>query len=118
MTNLTGVNWASVCDGGHVAKEPDDSVTARLSKMLMRASVPGRIGSVLAVLVLAVAGCSSPPTERPTPTDPAVVHTEAGALRGVSADDHRLFAGIPYAAPPVGPWRFQPPRPALPPSRG
>ncbi|MDZ4264863.1 MAG: carboxylesterase family protein, partial [Mycobacterium sp.] len=32
--------------------------------------------------------------------------------RGVVADGHRLFAGIPYAAPPVGPLRWQPPEPA------
>ena len=30
-------------------------------------------------------------------------------VRGVVESDHRLFAGIPYAAPPVGPLRFQPP---------
>ena len=46
--------------------------------------------------------------------DPAVVHTAAGAVRGVVAPDHRLFAGIPYAAPPIGPLRWQPPAPAPP----
>ncbi len=45
--------------------------------------------------------------------DPAVVTTSAGTLRGVVAPDHRLFAGIPYAAPPVGPLRFAAPEPAL-----
>lgn len=70
----------------------------------------------LAVLVLAVA-CSSGGAERPDPgqsssADPAVVRTTAGTLRGAVADDHRLFAGIPYAAAPVGPLRWQYPRPA------
>ncbi len=32
---------------------------------------------------------------------------------GVVTADHRLFAGIPYAAPPVGPLRWQPPAPAV-----
>lgn len=33
-------------------------------------------------------------------------------VRGLVNSDYRLFAGIPYAAPPVGPLRWQPPRPA------
>ena len=49
---------------------------------------------------------------RRRPPIPAVVQTDAGAVRGVVAADHRLFAGIPYAAPPVGPLRWQPPAPA------
>jgi len=39
------------------------------------------------------------------------VRTVSGALRGAFADDHLLFAGIPYAAPPVGPLRWRPPQP-------
>jgi len=48
----------------------------------------------------------------PRPSDPALVQTVAGGLRGIVAKDHRLFAGIPYAAPPIGPLRWQPPAPA------
>ena len=57
-----------------------------------------------------------PPSPVITPpqaeTDPSLVHTTAGTVHGVVESDHRLFAGIPYAAPPVGPLRFQPPAPA------
>ncbi len=35
-----------------------------------------------------------------------------GAVRGVVGRDHRLFGGSPYAAPPGGALRWQPPRPA------
>jgi para-nitrobenzyl esterase len=41
-----------------------------------------------------------------------VVQTKSGAVRGVVAPDYRVFMGIPYAAPPVGTQRWQPPRPA------
>ncbi|HXO49763.1 MAG TPA: carboxylesterase family protein, partial [Mycobacterium sp.] len=72
----------------------------------------------LAFCVLLAAGCgrgggeppkTAVPRER---TDPAFVQTATGAVRGVVAPDHRMFAGIPYAAPPVGPLRWQPPAPA------
>ena len=57
-----------------------------------------------------------PPSPVITPpqaqTDPALAHTTTGTVRGVVESDHRLFAGIPYAAPPVGPLRFRPPAPA------
>ncbi len=67
------------------------------------------------VVSVAVAGCGDRVVEaaEPVPTgDPAVVQTASGSLRGVVAADHRMFAGIPYAAPPVGPLRWQPPAPA------
>jgi para-nitrobenzyl esterase len=69
--------------------------------------------------VLLVAGCGhgggEPPRSAAPPRslNPAVVQTATGTVRGVVAEDHRLFAGIPYAAPPIGPLRWQPPAPAL-----
>ena len=76
----------------------------------------GRRSLAIALIVL-LAGCGRgdgrPKTAAPpSPSDPAVVQTDTGAVRGIVAPDHRLFAGIPYAAPPVGPLRWQPPAPA------
>lgn len=41
-----------------------------------------------------------------------VVRTRQGAVQGSATDGVAAFKGIPYAAPPFGPNRFQPPRPA------
>src|ERR1700674_2284880 len=41
----------------------------------------------------------------------SVVTTRQGRLRGKVTDGVAAFKGIPYAAPPFGPNRFQPPRP-------
>ncbi len=41
-----------------------------------------------------------------------VVRTRQGAVHGSAANGVAAFKGIPYAAPPFGPNRFQPPRPA------
>ena len=60
-----------------------------------------------------LAGCARGETATiDVPADPGVVQTESGSVRGMVAADHRLFTGIPYAAPPVGALRFQPPVPA------
>jgi para-nitrobenzyl esterase len=79
---------------------------------------PVRHHRLLALLLALglVAACASPgSSERSDATagsDRALVNTASGALRGMAAPDHRLFAGIPYAAPPVGPLRWRPPEPA------
>ncbi|MGC0035468.1 carboxylesterase family protein, partial [Enterobacter hormaechei] len=40
-----------------------------------------------------------------------VVETRQGALIGFTEGDTHVWCGIPYAAPPVGPWRWRSPRP-------
>lgn len=50
----------------------------------------------------------------PDRRDPAVVVTRDGAVRGTVTADHRVFQGIPFAAPPVGNLRWRPPQPATP----
>jgi para-nitrobenzyl esterase len=77
-----------------------------------------RLVAFLAVVLL-LSGCvrSGGETAAPAPSepaDPAQVEVASGALRGVVASDHRLFADIPYAAPPVGPLRFADPQPPAP----
>ena len=46
-----------------------------------------------------------------TLSDP-VVETEGGSVGGVAADGGFVFRGVPYAAPPTGPLRWQAPQPA------
>jgi para-nitrobenzyl esterase len=80
-----------------------------------------RVVALLAVLAMLVSGCAhggersvghDHPQGHAQGRDPALVLTSAGTLRGTAASDHRLFAGVPYAAAPVGPLRFAAPAPA------
>lgn len=47
-------------------------------------------------------------------TDPGVVRTDAGLVRGQATATTRVFNGIPYAAPPVRALRWKPPQPVKP----
>ena len=43
-----------------------------------------------------------------------VVLTKDGQIKGVTVDKAHIFYGIPYADPPVGAYRWKPPRPVNP----
>ena len=50
-------------------------------------------------------------TATATPSDPLLVVTDRGPVRGVAGPGVRRFLGIPYAAPPVGERRWRSPEP-------
>jgi para-nitrobenzyl esterase len=59
------------------------------------------------------AGTAAATVSRAVPA-PLVVPTDKGLVRGLDTASAREFSGIPYAAPPVGNLRWQPPQPARP----
>ena len=70
--------------------------------------------ALTAIALAAAAACSSPASAATLPTGHAglVVSVADGQLRGMTAGTMDEYLGIPYAAPPVGPLRWRPPRPA------
>ncbi len=65
-------------------------------------------GLVLIVAIVAIPASASAYVQ----STGAVVNSRSGAVRGLVRGAYRVFEGIPYAAPPVGPLRWRPPAPA------
>ena len=66
--------------------------------------------SVTAACVLLVSSSFSQPVPRTAKHGP-IVNAPAGLVAGRMEGDLRIFKGIPYALPPVGPARWRPPSP-------
>ena len=49
-----------------------------------------------------------------TAAETTTISTPAGSLRGELSSGIRIFRGVPFAEPPIGPLRFRPPAPAKP----
>lgn len=45
-------------------------------------------------------------------SEPGTVQIDTGVVRGVEAGEVRAFLNVPFAAPPVGDWRWKAPQPA------
>ena len=77
-------------------------------------------GAAATAVLTAATACTTATTATATPNTSKnhesglVVATVGGAVRGKAAAAGEEFLGIPYAAPPVGALRWQPPRPAVP----
>lgn len=67
-------------------------------------------GSALGILLVGMAVLGVALAAAAADTTP-LVQTKDGPVQGVVRDGMRVFTGIPFAAPPVGPLRFRPPQP-------
>lgn len=70
--------------------------------------------AVVVVLLVRPDQGSSPDEPREPVALDSVVETTAGQVRGTTDGAVRAWRGLPYAAPPVGPLRWRPPRPPEP----
>lgn len=70
-----------------------------------------RLAVALALVPAAFLADKATAAQSAPPTEPSVVRTDTGQLRGQSTGAARVFNGIPYAAPPVHGLRWKAPQP-------
>lgn len=74
--------------------------------------LPSVMAFVAPILLAAGAAMAALPTVAPLSHSAVTVNTSNGPVRGFLRDGVSIFLGVPYAAPPIGERRWQPPAPA------
>ena len=70
--------------------------------------------AVISLAILLCCSCSAQKPAASSAKDEPVIKIASGMIRGVKEGDIDIFRGIPFAAPPVGEFRWRPPQPVTP----
>ncbi|MET9604331.1 carboxylesterase family protein [Streptomyces sp. NPDC006512] len=91
---------------------PPGTLRPPLARRPAGAQRRGLPAALLAAAFLLGAAAAGPAAARGGGAEHPVVETAEGPVRGRAHGSYDTFEGIPYAAPPTGPLRWRPPRPA------
>ena len=90
---------------------PSSYYTGGTMKANVKLAVAIFVPSISAIRLLVIALVASCATLLNSAAAEPLIATEQGRIRGIEMPSVRKFLGIPYAAPPVGDLRWQPPQP-------
>src|SRR3546814_6314897 len=111
MSILRPSSPAATARSGHARSASGWDIICKREAMMPIHKLSRATGGLLAGAALVAAGAFVPMAAA---GDRPVVHAPAGTVSGETRGGIRAFKGLPYARPPVGDERWQPPAPSAP----